>query len=182
MTGLLKLIEDSKWKYPFLYGDDQYTLWRILDHLYFTLGNGYEWNDSGEMEYLFDGEDKAMTQERHNSELRQWYEYRVMRRTLDKLIGIDDDAPPHRFYPLFSGSLINETPQNATDEYVIAGWLLLDYAINAPDELFLDSERDGVGVGYSATRERAKVTELREWYKEKFGDRLAHLSWKTVYE
>lgn len=181
MTKLLRLIEHSKWHYPILYGDDQYTIWRILNQLYFVLGNGYGWTNGGEIEYLFGDEDKKMTDARYAAELRLFYIHKKLSREMNRLLEIGID-PPLKFYPLSELCPIYEMPSNVTDEFLVAGWLLLKYAAGAPDEFFYDSESDGIGEGYNSTDQRNKVRELMASYLNRFGDRLEGLSWKTIFD
>jgi len=184
MARLQWLIDQSRWQFPLLYGDDQYTIWRILNQLFFVLGNGYEWNGIGEMAYIFPPEKGKLDCEGYKAELRMFYHGRKIRRAVNQYYPSGPKKErPMLLYPVSGYSLIHTIPDDVEDDFLIAGWLLLEFAITAPLEFFLDSERDGDGTtGYSAIEQRARLVETRELYKERFGDRLKGLSWKTIYE
>jgi len=38
-------IFESLWSYPNLFGFDELDRYRVMDHLFFTVGNGYKWKD-----------------------------------------------------------------------------------------------------------------------------------------
>lgn len=162
MPTVEEAVKRLMWNYPVLFGQDQYSRWRVLNHLYFVLGNGYKWA-GGEIHEVIESVPGLISKMAHKGGLDSWF----LGIKLDKYFAQmgASERPPMRFYPISSGSLIATMPQDVTDDYLLWGKRLLDFAVASPAEWF---------VSFNSPKEQvlSMTIQFSKTFTDRWGDRL----------
>lgn len=176
--NLEEIIKDSAWNYPFLFGEDELTRYRVLDQLFFTNGNGYEWED-GKLVILGQN-DKDLTQKEHDADVKKFYEYveKVILPSNNKerdenqvVFDFMGDIPlVMHFYPYSQNyTKIGTMPLDADIDFVLGAMELLNFAVTQPLYCFSSVQPKTI---QNSIMKKDEVVVARIWFEEKFKDRL----------
>lgn len=161
LEDTIKLVQ---WNYPLLY-QGKHSRQKVLDHLYFTIGNGFKWN-KGRLEDLF--QEELVSEEEHNRRMEKASTSMRLPEELEKLL--DELEEKHSqiytffdksfyLYPINEFSAVCNVPDDVAIDYLFGAVEILDFAINYG----IDEYRQTILESYS------KAVETREEILERFG-------------
>jgi hypothetical protein len=161
---LLKLniiIDHLLRNYVVLYGQDEHSRMRVLDQLYFTIGNGFDWKD-GEME-PDEPFKPAISDEEYLKDLRD-FEIRT------SFFG----GPMPTFSPVNHMSPVAEMSLGVNDDFLLGAMEILDFASTCSLDFHMErperkNERN------LAIMNRNRVRLIRDEIIERFEHRLEKL-------
>jgi len=108
--------------YPSLFGDDDKSKFRVLEHIFFVNGNGYRWEDG---KLTIDEELKKLSDGEKQEEIKKFYEG-------------SDKFREVQFYPLCKYAKLCTIPENVDKNYIPYIIEICNYALESPIESFCE--------------------------------------------
>lgn len=147
---------NSMWQYPCLWGFDALARYRVMNHLFFTIGNGYEWKD-GQLVEKFP-EPKISWQmyihEALGGDLQ--LQTNALRDEYVEIVGTDLDLPSYRisshdrsvqFYPACTRfSKVFFVPKDVQPDWLSGAIEFLTFALNSPTSWWSSDSSDPSGT------------------------------------